>query len=229
MSQDGPRAGAAAWKRGWHLLAGGYTRVTVGVQPAGSCLPPVLEGGGQWVPAPLVRHVRDRVPGERPEVLQSAGGIRVGVGRRKRLVGSSSGTLGQARGHALLEPRIRVNQRPTSIQSQVPKPPQRASTQPRLLELAPSDVSRMMSIGQRRTLGALSVCPMRCRWELNPTSPPTGRRLWLLLDGARCGVQLSSASGYASSERRLGLCKQGSGSSRPAVVRCRGRRGPSPR
>jgi len=58
----------------------------------------VLEGGGQWVPAPLVRHVRDRVPGGRPEVLQSAGGIRVGVGRRKRLVGSSSGTLGQARG-----------------------------------------------------------------------------------------------------------------------------------
>ena len=96
-------------------------------------------------------------------------------------------------------------------------------------ELAPSDVSRKMSIGQRRTLGALGVCPMRCRWELNPTSPPTGRRLWLLLSGARCGVQLSSASGYASSERRLGLCKQGLGSSRPAVVRSRGRRGPSPR
>ena len=122
-TQDGPRAGAAAWKRGWHLLAGGYARATAGVQPAGSCLPPVLRRRAVGPPAPGPAR-----PGPGP----GAWARDPSVGWRhpsRHGVPKAAGWLFELDPGPWLRPvphagpGFRVGQRPTCIQPKVPKPP----------------------------------------------------------------------------------------------------------
>ena len=64
--------------------------------------------------------------------------------------------------------RVRAVQRPTSSQGKDQKPPRSASAPPRLNELAPSDVSRMMSFTAAQALGVQRVLDSALAMGLEP-------------------------------------------------------------
>ncbi len=57
-------------------------------------------------------------------------------------------------------------------------------------------------VWQRSTPCVVSVGQLRCRRELNPTSPPAGRRLWVPLSAVRLGYVQTAAMLQAGDWRR---------------------------